>query len=291
MKKIISFLSFIVFCSVNYAQTPGEYDLHEYPFSHYGSYMSILYKTAAGESQPGLFLQDVSGRRLWHWKGIFKIEPLAEGKPIEFKAGATSSKLTIATDKGTIEIAYEGPDIIRFRGEKIGLRLTQYVKDGSSQSFPINKEETQWRVQMGGYDNYVFTALNGEVKGDPAHTVTLKPIPDRPQLILTIEPDENGIFEFAWEQYQDAWARKNYPKPFDRCVKESEDHLQHFSEKLLNVSDEYLADVARRLGKHDEASEWKRKSDNLLNHLIKELWNGELYKILSISSFLKFRKI
>jgi putative isomerase len=213
----------------------GSLDLQHYAFSHYGSYMSVIYKTDQPGHPAGYYIQDISGRRMWHWKGIFKVDFIENGDSVSVTAHATPSRIVFTSSSGQVEACFDGPNILRFRGTGLGIRLTQHVQDGSSQSFPITKDGNQWRVQMGGYDNYVLTGLAGQILGDAAKTVTLQPIPERPQLIISALPDGSGKFEIAFEQYQDAWSRKAYESSFDDCIKQSQESHEQFSSKLLPV--------------------------------------------------------
>lgn len=237
--KTAIFILIICICQSTTINAFTDLDLEHYPFSHYGSYMCIVKKSGSDEHPAGHYIQDISGRRMWQWKGIFKLDFLQGNKPVEVKVTASPSKLIFKSDKGITEICFDGPNTLRFRSKNMSIRLTQHVKDGSSQSFPISCDGNQWRIQMGGYDNYVLTGLKGTLAGDPAKTVTLKPIPDRPQLIISILPDNLGLSEAAFEQYQDGWVRRDYKKNFDACVEESRGHFEGFKDKLLPVPDKY----------------------------------------------------
>ncbi len=258
MKKTLLFcliFNFLLISTFVTAQQNTKLDLLHVPFSHYGSYMSIMLKKAPGAKSEALYIQDNSGRRLWHWKGVFKIEATYENMVIPItKIIANPAQLRLQTEKGEIKIAYQSPNILRFKGKGTGMKLTQSVKNWSSVSFPINEPGSQWRCQQAGYDHYVFTGLKGKVKANPAHSVAGGKIPDRPQFILDIVPDENGNFEAAFEQYYDARATKTYHKDFAVCVKESQDQLEEFSKKLLPVPENFSALTGKPM--RDSAYSW-----------------------------------
>jgi hypothetical protein len=63
-------------------------DLEAVPWSRRGSYMSLSMNTESRDHpgrehpiDPGLYLCDVGGYRLWRWNGVFRIVGLCDGEP------------------------------------------------------------------------------------------------------------------------------------------------------------------------------------------------------------------
>ena len=239
MKKIVLILICFFMTNMSYSADEGNFDLHKLPFSHFGSYMSIIFKNSPDTNEEGLYLQDISGRYLWHWKGVFLIEPLYAGEVIEYVVKMDKEKLSLETSEGNLEITFQGSDILRFKSDRVGFRLTQTVKDGSSNGYPISEDGRVWRCQMGGYDHFLFTTLRGQIGGQSNLTIAGKPLPDRPILILELMPDEGGISEAALEQYQDGFTVKSFATPFEECIDVRSAHIDRFSKRLLPVPDAY----------------------------------------------------
>ncbi len=92
------------------------FDIREYPFSHYGSYMSVMLEEDPVTGKEGFFIRDVSGERMWSPKGVFRMEILDGDQVVAPHISGTPSKVTATSPAGGVEVAYESPDIIRIRG-------------------------------------------------------------------------------------------------------------------------------------------------------------------------------
>jgi len=83
------------------------------------------------------------------------------------------------------------------------------------------------------------------------------------------DEERNGIPQY----YSGAGSGWDNGTPFDKgCPLESPDLLAY-----LIIQMDVLEDLADQMGKLDEAKEWKKRSDQSLVILIKELWNGERF--------------
>lgn len=208
------------------------------PFSCYGSYLSIMPQIKDGKKD--LYILDVSGRRMWTFRGIFKIEAIKGGKVIPFEIKATASNMILTSKSGTIEITYDDCNTLRFRGKGLDMRLTQSVFDGSSNAYPIRTDSLQWRILMGGFPHLVYTQLKGSVKVDARLTIPLAEVDQNlPQSIIHVQAATDGTFEAAFEQYSSAWKYRTYPKTFDVCVAENETNLHNFSSKMFPISQQF----------------------------------------------------
>jgi hypothetical protein len=200
---------FLAVCtSLHLTATEPSFDIREYPFSYAGSYMSVMIRQRDAGSREALYIQDVSGERMWGWKGVFRIDPVADGQVLEYAAGATASKVTLRTRRGDVELCYAAPDIIRIRGRGAGIRITQEIGSWSGANFPLNYEKTVWMCKMWG-PHYAISVLRGASLGDVATTVVNEAVTGRPQFILDVFPDAEGRWEIALEQFQDAWDGKD----------------------------------------------------------------------------------
>lgn len=230
-RLILTFIALSILLSNLFASE--HYDPKHIPFSHFGAYMSLMVKVDPETKDEALFIRDISGRRLWHWKGVFRVDLIKEGKSLPYNVEQSPTLLIAKSDEGQIQFAFDGEKTLRIYGEGVGLRLTQKVKDWSSVSFPASADSSIWRCQMGGYDHFVFTCLKGKVIGDPAKSVAGAPLPKRPQLILDISPDSEGVFEASLEQYHDAWKYKETTKTFQQCVEESQESIETFNQNQV----------------------------------------------------------
>ena len=246
MKKLLSIMILFSFLAIPLKAL--EFDASKIAFSHYGSYLSLMVKKSNQSSPPALYLWEFSGRRMWEWKGVYRFDPIYQGKVVDATYQATPAKFTMHTEYGDISFCFQDDKIMRIKGKGIGLKITQTVKDWSSISYPIRKDRKQWRFQMGGYDHYAYTALQGKSKGDPAKSVAGEAPPERPQMIMELLPAKNGEIEAVLEQYNTAWTPQKYTKSFSTCVKESQQHFENFMETLPPVPEEYAQ--LRQLGSY-----------------------------------------
>jgi putative isomerase len=204
-------------------------DISETPFSCYGSYMSIMVKEARDTHARGVYIQDISGRRMWQWKGVFRIDLLSGNKVAKnCTTRATYSKLRFDSPSGHVEICFQDANTIRMRGTS-AMRLTQTVRDGSSFVFPVRTDHSIWRLQMGGYDHYALTAIRGQVTGTNSRGFIAEKVPEGPMAIIDISPDASGRFEMAFEQYNTGWRAKKSRLSFGDCVRNVEESIRRFS--------------------------------------------------------------
>jgi len=221
------------------------FDVRTYPFSHYGSYMSVMLKTEEKSSREGLYIQDISGERMWGWKGVFRVEVMDEGKAVPYTVKATASQLTLTTSAGLLEICFQSPDVIRLRGNRLDVRLTQIIGSWSGANFPLNYQKTIWMCKMWG-PHYAIAVTRGIPAGDAAATFVNEAIKDRPQFVLDVARDSSGRVDIAVEQFQDAYDGKQYDKPFEQCVADARQHFLEFCNKIPSTPAGY--DDLRSLG-------------------------------------------
>ena len=150
------------------------FDLGSVPWSRHGAYMALTTNVATmdhpgrnHEIDPGLYLTDVSGSRLWRWNGVFRILITHDGSVVEpTSIEGRPGVLTITAPGGRIEATWDGADTIRFRGSGIGMRFVQSVIDpmDAALAFPIGDDE--WRLQMGEDAHYAVSRIAGTLTVD-----------------------------------------------------------------------------------------------------------------------------
>lgn len=229
-KSIIFSIFILAFQGIIRAGGP-EFDIREYPFSHHGSYMSVMLEENLHTGKEGFYIRDVSGERMWSPKGVFRMEILEGGQSIAPEIIGTPSKIRAASAAGDLEIAYESPDVIRIRGTAKHFRLTQTIATWSGATYPINHERTLWHCKMWG-PHYVIAILKGTSTTKVTSTFVNEPITDEPLFVLDVHPSGDGFFELAIHQVQDAWDGSKYDKPFDECVAGAKQHFIDFQQKI-----------------------------------------------------------
>lgn len=188
------------------------FDLGSVPWSRRNAYMAVTTNVAKMDHpgrdhdiDPGLYLTDVSGSRLWRWNGVFRILLTKDGRVVEPTAieGRPGVLLITAAD-GEIEATWDGADTIRFRGHGIGIRFVQSVIDpmDAALAFPIGHDE--WRLQMGEDAHYSISRIAGILTVDAPRVRTgAADTVDRKVVDASAGPGE--MFEIALTQYESGY--------------------------------------------------------------------------------------
>jgi hypothetical protein len=220
-----------------------EIDLGSVPWSRQGSYMTLSTLVREldhpGREQavkPGLYLFDVSGCRFFGaWNGVFRLEGLAGDEPVTLRVrSASPSRLVLDSGGGSIEVTWDGPDTLRFRGHGSGLRLTQSVLDplGSAIAFP--RDERSWHLLMGENPHYLATSLQGQLTVQAPRVRTGPTIvPDGK--VVDIRPGVDASFELALTQYETGVAQLTSPRPFEACVAQNDADFNDWLREQLPV--------------------------------------------------------
>lgn len=244
MKRVILFSVVILVCLEAFA-TELSFNIREYPFSHFGAYTSIMLEKNPNTGIEGLYIRDVSGERMWGWKGVFRMEIMEGEEIITPEVTGSPALLSLSSTPGMLEICYENPDIIRIRGKVSKFRLTQTIATWSGATYPINQDKTLWHCKMWG-PHYVVAIMKGKSNAKISKTYVNEPVGEDPLFILDVQPDESGYFELAVQQVQDAWDGNTYEKPFDQCVRDAYTHFLEFQKKIPSTPERY--ESLRQLG-------------------------------------------
>ena len=229
-KKLFLFITGIVIGG-NLPAQENLFDLHETPYSCRGSWMALSAYREEGREK--LYLRDVCGRRLWQNNRVFLLEPLLSDHVVSGMVFYTEAARIVAENSsGRMEFTFESPDVLRIRGKNNGMRLTLTAPyDASSLVIPVARG--QWRLQMGGFPHFVFTALRGESQLVKGSRLTVNMVNEKYQrkeieMVIEIFPDSTGLFEAAIENYYAGWAPQpaKYHLPFDDCVKKLSDDFE-----------------------------------------------------------------
>lgn len=217
-------------------------DLSAVPWSRSGSYMALSMNTQTRDHpgrdhaiEPGLYLCDVSGYRLWRWNGVFCVLGLTDaGVHQPEVVAATPTLLELAVDQGSIEVTFDGPDTMRLRCRGVGVRLVQSVLDplDAALAFPI--DEVAWRLQMGEDAHYVVTCLTGTLSVD-APSVRTGDADTRDRKVVDLHPDAHGHAELAITQYQTGYSAPAHWRAFDEAHADSRTSLAQWADRFPAV--------------------------------------------------------
>jgi putative isomerase len=196
-------------------------DLKSVPWSRYGSYLALSTLVHADALHgavvtPGLYLHDLSGNRMWQWNGVFRVDLLHDDAVVTPHVDeATPGRVRLIGGDGNVEVAWDGPNVLRFRGTGVGLRLTQSVTETSALAFPVS--DRTFRLAMGVNLHFAATVLNGDATVAGLRTRTASVAADT-KTVFEIRPGSTGSFELALEAYEASWQMRDYPRTFASCV-------------------------------------------------------------------------
>jgi hypothetical protein len=219
-------------------------DLGSVPWSRRGSFLSLSSLSRSvehpgrlGDREQGLYLFDLSGSRFFgDWNGILRLEGLGDAgpEPLEVRA-ATPACLELATSGGRIEVAWDGPDTLRFRGDGVGLRFVLSVVDPLDSHVGFPMPDGSWRLLMGENPHLAVAPLAGELRvvAPRVRTAPGTPVPER--TIVDAAPGADGRFELALSQYVTCHLEPPVRRPFEACVAEVEEELAAWTRALPAV--------------------------------------------------------
>lgn len=203
--------------------------------------------------EPGLYLCDVSGYRLWRWNGVFRIDALVDGSPVPMSVvSATPTLLCLSAGGGTIEVTWDGPDTMRWRTRGVGVRLVQSVLDplDAALAFPVGQStpigtstpggQSTWRLQMGEDAHYALTVLTGLLAVD-APRVRTGAGDTEDRKIIDLCPDEHGNAELAIAQYQTGYVVPAGFRAFDDALEDARADLLRWTEQFTPLSSDLQA--------------------------------------------------
>lgn len=222
-----------------------ELDLTRVPWSTAGSFMALSavpqppeHPGRRDDVRPGLFLWDVSGARLWRWNAVFRIEGRRAGRLVEpIVTSATPSKAVLDVAGGVVEVTWDGPDTLRFRGVGAGLRFTETVVDVFDSAVAFPDGDDAWRLQMGEDAHYVLTRLAGTVTVEAPAVRTGERASIAPKQV-DVDPGPDGVMEIALEQYQSGYRRPGRRRDFPACVSAAADAFSSWRARFPPLPEE-----------------------------------------------------
>ena len=200
-----------------------QFDLHAVPFSRFGSYMTFNILPPEWHL-PGVILRTmhVSGENGFS-RELMRVELVAGGAVVPPAITATPTTLTLAHGTGRVEIAFAEPNVLRFRGRGVGLRLST-LNNQYWRTMPL--DATRWQFNPPKCRmQYLLTTLAGRVTvnarrheaghRDPRGVRRRSPtVP----LVLEFAGDGGGLYEAALEELLSTPTGAGAHGTFDACV-------------------------------------------------------------------------
>jgi len=210
--------------------TNQQYSLQRLPFSTRGAFLSIYEDINDGN----LYFTICRGRReLLERPNLLRISVEYHGEEIPFLYESDEARLVLKTHYGTVEFAYETPQLIRMRAKGVSLKVsyTAQMHDGAH-------VQENGEVEVGF--TYAGKLLFAPVSGVMENTVGWnfrKVCPTDFDIFL--RPDASGVGEMAvYEYYSNGRAEAEYPD-FDGVVQARYQEFDDFRSKYPPVPEVY----------------------------------------------------
>lgn len=213
------------------------FDLRYVPFSRYGSYLAVSqlprHVDGEGPQQPifDLWLRQTGGQGQ---KETFRLEVLEKGKPVASEIIATPALLELRSKQGTVQLCIDENNVLRFRGEGVGLRLS--VDETSPFDNAMPWTGNRWQINLfRAHRLYMLSPLQGVLNVDAPWEIT------RSQYIRAdfLPSPQTGHMEGALEQFDATWEPREYPQPFEVCWHQCKADSQHFRQAYPSTPVEY----------------------------------------------------
>jgi len=164
---------------------------------------------------------------------IFKVELILEGNPISFMEMASPSVLQLSSEYGTAEICIPEPNVIRIRGQGVGVRLTFMALSYFEHAVQY---DYRWIINARVFKtNFSIFPLFGECYVDaPWQTRGSE------RIIIDCFPNtEENIFECALEEFTTIPSEPDVSVSFEDCVGVIEQEFGSWLDTTPVVPEEY----------------------------------------------------
>jgi putative isomerase len=223
-----------------------ELDLSAVAWSRRGAYMTLSTNVGKRDHpgrdhdvEPGLYLCDVSGSRLWRWNGVFRLRGLVDDDVVEPSIESARADLVVLrVGDGRIEITWDGTETMRMRAHGTGIRLEQSVIDPLDAALAFPRSPDSWRLQMGEDAHYVVTRISGELDVD-APRVRTGDADTVDRKVVDARPGATGTVEIALTQYEAGYAAPETWRSFEECRADLVAELTSWLSAFPAVDDEF----------------------------------------------------
>lgn len=181
------------------------YDLHDVPFSTFGSYMSVSALTGrrAPDDKPGLWARSHHGGAC----PLFRITPVGVGADAPTEVEASPTCVRLAASGGAIDVCFDGPGTLRLRGSGVGVALeaargaVTYATDDDLMAINVRAATRRYQVEC------LAGRLSRDAWREAGRYVTK----------LEVAPNDNGEWEIAIDEFSSTWTPRDRPD-FEVCL-------------------------------------------------------------------------
>ena len=170
---------------------------------------------------------------------LIRFQPTWNGEPIPFRYEADPALLTLSTEKGRLEICYDGEFLVRFRSAD-GLGLRFFMHYNIHELF-VDRLDGSYEVGFVSHGMFLFENLSGAMRHN---SVWLTPQIRPDDTTVDWLPGGRALDGYIYYQ-NDMVERPPLPlRPFDDCVAETRADFEAWTRKYAKLPAKY-AEAAR----------------------------------------------
>ena len=170
---------------------------------------------------------------------LIRFQPTWNGEPIPFRYEANPALLTLITDKGRLEVCYDGQYLVRFRSDD-GLGLQFFMRYNIHELF-VDRLDGSYEVGFVSHGMFLFENLSGAMHHN---SVWLTPKMHPDDTTVDWFPGDGKLDGYIYYQ-NDMVERPPLPlRPFDECVAETRADFEAWTKKYAKLPEKY-AGVAK----------------------------------------------
>ncbi len=217
-------------------------DLHDAPFSRFGSWLSIAYPTWVPGEADHLWLRSHHGGGLLR-RELFRIDVMKGGRRVAFTVDATPARVVLRAGGGEVALCIAPVGTVRLKGRGLSVRF-----EAATGTYVVAHPSPGGRWTVNSRPNchrYEFEALRGRLCGDaPWGGLQCR------RIVMTFVPDASGVVEGAVDEFESTWRPRPRP-PFAACVREVESEWREW------LRDELAGPIPlRRAAEHASYVNW-----------------------------------
>ena len=216
--------------------TNKQFSLERLAFSTRGAFLSIYEDIGDGQLYFSLCR---SRKTILERPDLLRISTVSGGEEVPFIYECDEARLILRAKQGTVEFAFETPQLLRVRAKGVTLKVsyTAQMHDGG-----CVREHGEVEVGFTYAGKLLFAPVRGRMENNVGWNFR-KVCPTSFDILLSA--DENGAGEMAvYEYYSNGRANESYPD-FDDVVRARYEEFAAFFDRYPPVPEIY-ADMARK---------------------------------------------
>lgn len=202
------------------------YDLHQVPYSRYGSFLVVSPLKKQGDLEEGIYVRTVHGGDNSHG-AVFKLELIHEGKAVSCQAIASPESVRLLAAEGYAECCITGELTMQLLSCGVDIRLT-LVCGGYDYASPM--KDGRWEVNHFSTESrFMLESVSGELIVDAPWSGT-----KCSHVVAELRRDtESGLAEVKLEQFWTVRPPVRVTRMLEACKREAGNEYREWLSRTL----------------------------------------------------------